>query len=128
MIGYGRCMSATTRLTTGRLVSGTRLLSEAVIRRLTTPRGSIWGDEDYGFDIAGYVGAVGVGIAVAALPSILESEVLKDDRIESCAVIATRDDDEITIKLRMRSASSSGDFALTLAVGDVGVSVLGGLS
>jgi hypothetical protein len=105
------------------------MLKEAIFRRLTTPRGSIWGDEDYGFDIASYVGAVGFATAAAALPSVVEAEVLKDDRIAACATTTAIDDDaaSITLSLRCKPVSEADNFSLTLAVSNVTVSVLGAL-
>ena len=87
--GFGTDLSCRQALHTGRMVRGTRLLAEAVERRLTTPRGTLTGGDEeraYGIDLAGYVGAVGDAVAAAALPGVIESELSKDDRIAGVSV------------------------------------------
>ena len=104
LAGFGSDLSCGKRLTTGRMVGGRTLLAEAIWRRLTTPRGTLSGSAEasaYGLDLAAYVGAVGERIAEAALPSIVEAELLKDDRIAAVSVTATayRADDGTTNNL-----------------------------
>jgi hypothetical protein len=132
--GYGRDLMCTARgLVTGRVEGGRALLVHAIERRLSTPRGSLTGGDEesvYGFDLAAYVGAVGPEIAQAALPALVRNEILKDDRIASVAVTVSRSDSAdgatLTLALDVTPADSTAYFALTLAVLDAGVVLLGG--
>ena len=131
--GFGRDMSCMTKLSTGRMVGGKTLLTEAIFRRLSTPRGTLYGGAEesaYGLDLAGYVGAVGDAVAAAAMPAVIESELRKDDRIASATVSVVRATTSaglstFTITIDVTPASELDDFALTLAVSDVTVSLLG---
>ena len=133
-VGYGRDLSCVSGLATGRMVRGKTLLAEAIVRRLTTPRGTLYGGDEessYGIDLAAYVGVIGGDVAAAALPAVIESELMKDDRIGSVEVdvststvaglIAYR------VALRVIPADATEDFALTLSVSSVSVDVLGGM-
>jgi len=134
-IGYGADLSCPGRLSTARLVGGRTLLAEAMLRRLTTPRGTLHGGAEesaYGIDLAAYVGAVNAAVAAAALPAIIEGELLKDDRIASVRVRLTSSralDGTVTftIAIDVTPASELADFALTLAVSAVSVDVIGGM-
>lgn len=135
LVGFGADLSCGMRLTTGRMVGGRTLLAEAIWRRLTTPRGTLSGGAEasaYGLDLAAYVGAVGERIAEAALPSIVEAELLKDDRIAAVSVTATayRADDgtaRIELQLVVQPASDLARFPLTLGVTSAGVEIIGGM-
>lgn len=135
-VGYGRDLSCLNALVTGRMVGGKTLLVQAIVRRLTTPRGTLRGSAEasrYGIDLAGYVGQVGDAVAAAALPAVIESELLKDDRIASVAVAVTYTRDAAglvtyLVRIDVTPASELEDFALTLAVSDVTVSMIGGMS
>jgi hypothetical protein len=117
------------------MVGGRTLLAEAIWRRLTTPRGTLSGSSEasaYGLDLAAYVGAVGERIAEAALPSIVEAELLKDDRIAAVSATATahRADDgtaRIELQLVVQPASDLARFPLTLGVTSAGVELIGGM-
>lgn len=127
--GYGRCMSCLDRLSTGRRVTGARLLGEAIYRRLTTPRGTVANAPTYGYDLSAYVGSVGGRVAAAALPAVVESEILKDNRVASVEAAVTRDVDgsseTFTVEISVTPADETSTFDLTLAVSDVSVDLIG---
>lgn len=134
--GYGRAMWCTDQIRSGRYASGWRVVAQAYYRRLTTPRGTLRGGEEegaYGFDVSGYVGAVGEAIAVRALPAQVAAELLKDDRgtgVSCEAFISTAANGLTSIVLTITAtlADESEDFTLTLAVTDTTVTILGGIS
>ena len=69
------------------LASGPRNVANALSRRLVTPRGGLFYDPDYGFDVRDYLGvALGRG-KLAELIQGVEGECLKDVRVQS--VVAT---------------------------------------
>ncbi len=118
---------------TGRMATGLEVLAQAIFRRLTTPRGTLDdGDEGevYGIDLNDFVGTVGTDAAVDAIPEVVRAEVLKDDRVERVevsAAIVRGTEGLITINLDVDvfPADESDPFALSLAVGEVNVALLG---
>ena len=132
--GFGRDLSCRGRLVTTRMVGGVALLVDSIVRRLSTPRGTLHGGDEesaYGIDLAAYVGAVGVPVALAAMPSVVESELLKDPRIAAAVVTtsqsATSDGIAIEVRIRVTPASELATFDLTLAVSAVTVELIGGM-
>lgn len=136
MIGYGRAMWCTDQIRSGRYASGWRVVAQAYYRRLTTPRGTLRGGEEesaYGFDVCGFVGAVGTTVALRALPAIVAAELAKDDRGTgvSCEAATATDANGLTsivLTITATLADESEDFTLTLAVTDTTVTILGGIS
>ncbi|OFV81986.1 MAG: hypothetical protein A2Y78_00180 [Acidobacteria bacterium RBG_13_68_16] len=135
MIGYGVDTYCLAELQTGRLVGGRTRLVQSIYHRLTTPRGTLQGGPEesaYGLDLAGWVGSVGTAVAVAALPSLVEAELSKDSRVESVACTVSRAVSSgrvaLTVRVAVTPVDEGEDFALTLAVSDVSVELIGGLS
>jgi len=130
MTDFGRDLSCTDSLRTGRYVTGARLVAEAAYRRLTTPRGMLRGGEEeatYGLDLSELVGSVASDADAATLAGRIEAELLKDDRIESVAVTvtATREGPSTTFVVAIRATTAAGPFDLTLGVDGVTVDLLG---
>jgi hypothetical protein len=77
------------------------------------------------------VGAIGGALAAAALPAVIEAEVLKDDRISSVEVTITRDvsqkSETLEIALLITPVDAEETFDLTLSVSDVDTSIVGTL-
>jgi hypothetical protein len=116
------------------MARGRTALAQALYRRLITPRGTLRGGREeaaYGLDVAGYVGAVGVATALAALPALVRAELCKDDRVRDVVVTATSTTmgAETAVQLEIDVAPMDEDdtFTLTLLVTDVRVELLGGL-
>lgn len=132
-VGYGRDTFCFTEILTGRIVTGAELVAQAIYRRLTTPRGTLRGGEEesvYGLDLLDFVGRTGPQAVVDALPDVVEAEVLKDDRVVSCACKATRtvypdSSVAVTLDIACTLRDEGEDFTLTLGVSAVSVSVLG---
>lgn len=117
--GYGVEAWCADSLVTGRLVSGWLLVGQALYRRLTTPRGALQGGDEeaaYGFDVAGYVGAVGTAVSINALPGLVRGEILKDDRVLDCTVEAAIDGESVIIACSVDLVDEGESFDLTLSV------------
>lgn len=124
MIGYGADTYCTDRLCTGRVVSGTMLVKQALLRRFSTPRGTLLDDDTYGLDLANFVGASVDAMLLPALPSMITAEAAKEDRIVGVetSVVSTRDAAglvELTVTIHAELADSGEDFSLTLGVDTV---------
>ncbi len=128
--GYGSDIWCTDTLVTGRLARGRTVVAQALYRRLITPRGMLADDDTYGLDLAGYVGAVGTTVALAALPSLVRAELLKDDRVSDIAVtsaITTERSGLVSIVLEISAVltDESEQFSLTVGVSSAGTVLLG---
>lgn len=96
-----------------------RALGEAIVRRLSTPRGSLPDDGDYGIDLRGYCNKGTTADDIRALASKVRTELQKDDRIDSVTVTVTPSPTGTTlaITLAVRPFDPNlGGFSLTLAV------------
>ncbi len=108
---------------TGAVVSGRRLLAEACARRLSTPRGALIDDPNYGYDLTDFVNAdLGIG-DLDAIQSGISSECLKDERVLACAALVTLDVDGV-MTVTVQLTDGDGPFTLVLAVSDVTVDLL----
>lgn len=130
MTNFGRDVSCTTSLRTGRYATGGRLVAEAAYRRLSTPRGKLRGGDDeanYGFDLSEQIGAVASNADALALGGRIRSELRKDPRIESvtATVTATRAGPSTTYVVTVQAKTSEGPFTLAVSVDEVSVELLG---
>jgi len=127
---FGRDLSCTTTLRTARYASGARAVAEACYRRITTRRGLLLGNEEeanYGIDVRDGIGASNGATFAAGLPSKVEAELDKDDRILSTRATATvrQEGPLVSVLLRVSCETSEGPFTLTLSVSEAGVAILG---
>lgn len=127
---YGRDISCTTGLRTGRFAVGARLVAEAAYRRLTTPRGMLRGGEDednYGLDLLDLIGSASTKADAAALPGRITAELKKDERILTVDVVVTPTSNGVSTSFNIQIAAETvaGVFDLVLAVSDVTVELLG---
>jgi hypothetical protein len=107
----------------GAQVSGRILLAEAMARRLSTPRGGLIDDPNFGYDLTAYLNDdVGPG-DLAAMSAGATAEALKDERVLSADVSVTLDPDG-KLRVTMALADSDGPFTLVLAVGATTVDLL----
>lgn len=105
------------------IVSGARCLAEALGRRLTTPRGRLLGDPDYGFDLRQYVNS---GFSDPSVIEIgIENECLKDERVRGCSATVSYNASTQTITADIAVKISDEDgFPFTLTISDLSASVL----
>ena len=126
---YGRDISCMGSLKTGRLVTGTRVVAEAVYRRLITPRGTLRGGEneaDYGLDLLDLIGGTFTASDALALPGRISNELEKDERITSVSVGVNRvvEGPAIYVTVTIECTTDAGPFTLVLGVDGVTVAVL----
>lgn len=128
-MSYGRDTYAVNGVRTGRLVTGTLLVAQALYRRLITPRGTLLYDTSYGLDLSELVGEVGPELAAAALPGMIRNELMKDDRVSdvgaTITVVTEGAETELVIEIAAVLAESGETFSLTVGVSDVTTQLLG---
>ena len=130
MTDFGFEISCTDSIKTGHYVSGARLVAEAAYRRLITPRGMLSGGEEednYGFDVMDAIGSVSTASEAASLPGRIQTELLKDDRLQSVDVVVTPSTSgpSTTFNIDITGHTAAGPFNLVLAVSSVTVDILG---
>ena len=125
----GRDTSCTTRLFAGRVVEGARLLAEAYFRRLTTERGALLDDPDYGLAVSGLLNAGLTVSELASIPGRIRNELEKDDRgkREALRVVVRRSTTNVAAyTIAIHGETQDGDgFDLVLSVDEVTVQILG---
>lgn len=119
--GFGTDLAGTDDLTeTMREVSGNTTLVQAIYRRLTTPRGALLDDPDYGLDLRTLLSRGMTPEDLAGLPDVIAAEIRKEQRIEACEVqVQSRADGAIEIAVRAEVAE--GPFNLTITVTEAAV-------
>lgn len=107
------------------------LVVQALYRRLVTPRGTLRRRGEalaYGIDLAGYLGSLGSRTAVAAMPSQIQAELLKDDRVSSIEVTVTpsavRGEVALTVEIVGVLIDEAETFGLTLSVTEARTTLL----
>ncbi len=104
-------------------VSGYELLAQAVFRRITTPRGMLIDDEDYGIDVRSLLHKGMTEREIAAFPGVVRQEILKDERIARCTVELKRTTIE-NWQMTIVAEAGEGPFSLVVGVADAAVSLL----
>jgi hypothetical protein len=126
--GYGTDLDCSTDLSTDmRLVdpSGRKAIAQAIIRRLSTPRGGLPMSPEYGLDIRGMLNSGLLARDLAGIAGRVRLEIVQDDRIDTVDVQGAYSHESSTLDLTMWITPvdrSLGAFSLVVAVsGDGGV-------
>lgn len=106
------------------LATGRRNLGNALARRLSTPRGTLDYDPDYGFDLRDSLSAGLTRTQLAQLRASIVDECEKDERVDNCDadVIYNPFTSGLTVNLTVTTAD--GPFDLILLVTSVTVALL----
>lgn len=107
-----------------RLIRGPRVVLEAVLRRLMTPRGSLLSDPNYGQDVRGALHAEFDAAGRFALATAIANEARKDDRVTDARCSVDYNASTGRVRIQLACATGTGPFRLVLAVSKVGVEVL----
>lgn len=131
-LGFGSDLSCLTDLTPDALEldgADVRLLGEAAIRRLTTTRGMLADDPDYGIDVRTYMNRGTTVRELRDLASVVTSELRKDDRFDDIDVQVSQPSlVELAFRIRITPADERlHAFTLTFALvnGQLTVEALG---
>lgn len=115
------------------IISGPRVVAEAVARRLVTSRGTLKYDGDFGLDIRDWINSdiasaessITEDPVLFALRSSIEGEAEKDERVESAAADVTysRTDKTVTATVRITPVTGAV-FKFVLAIDAVTAQIL----
>jgi hypothetical protein len=100
---------------TFKVVRGRKALADAIGRRLTTPRGGLFYDLNYGHDVRQYLNAPLPQAGV--IEAQVSAECLKDERVQDVTVDVVRVDESVSLSLTI--VDEQGPFRLTLSVTSV---------
>lgn len=106
------------------LISGRRVVLEAVLKRLSTARGMLWAHPDYGLDLRSYIGEQVTDATLAQLRNDVQSEVEKDERVLGAESSVTWNAAASTLYIEMTLYDSNGPFSLTLQVTQLSVDLI----
>jgi phage baseplate assembly protein W len=105
-------------------VGGNLILAQACARRLSTPRGQLIDDRNYGYDLKQWLGQDVDPAQIAQIRSGIASELLKDERVLAVTAVAVfvASTEILTVSAVIQGAT--GPFTLVLSVGAVTVQIL----
>jgi phage baseplate assembly protein W len=98
-----------------REVTGRRLLLEAVARRLTTTRGTLLDDPNYGFNVQDHLNDDMSQADIAAMQAGAEAECIKDERVQLATVSASLSREGV-LTVDVEITDADGPFQFTLLV------------
>lgn len=127
---YGKDISCTDSLKTGRYTAGLRLIAESIYRRLITREGELLGGEDeqrFGVRVADFLGATTSPGEVAKLRARIRAQVLRDPRVDSVDVTVTEvaQGPDRAWEISLNVFTGQGPFELTLSVENVTTQLIG---
>lgn len=127
-LGLGTDVAVTTGLPRRRkLVSGTANFAQAIVRRLTTPRGAlavVGEDPNYGHDVRQYLHREMTRAQIAAAEQAIADEVEKDERVAAATVTLALDAQASQLTLDITVETADGPFTLILSISDITVEIL----
>lgn len=110
-------------------VSGVQLVAEDIAARLECPRGALFTDPLYGYDLRQHIGET---LTEAELPGIqfaAANEARKDERVLAASATATIErigsPRQLRLRLALRFSTAEGPFRLVLEVERLTVRLLG---
>ncbi len=103
------------------LASGYTVVANAIGRRLITPRGGLFYDQDYGFDVRSYCNAAMTRGKMAELIAGVEAECAKDERVQSARASAqVTGFPDVSLVLNVAVVLvDGGTFSMIMTVGDL---------
>jgi len=127
LFNFGKDVSAYPNLDpTLSLRSGAKVLSEAILRRLITPRGGLFYAPDYGTDLREYLNDEMTDDTLFAIKTDVEREAEKDERVQAADATVEKDPAvKNGIKITLAITTEYGPFQMVLGINDLTVSLLG---
>lgn len=125
MVDYGTTVSCVSDLAApARLVSGLRVVGEAIARRLLTPAGGLIDDPEYGLDLRQYVNGDLTRADLARLASEVETEARKDERVAAAKAVVAYDERAFKLTVTIEVRTGAGPFSLVLTVSQASATYL----
>lgn len=97
------------------VVTGLAALAEAILRRLTTPRGGLWYSLDYGYDLRSVIGST---LPASVVNQRVQEQVLLEQEVEDASVDAALDAVTGVMTVAISVVAAEGEFTLTIGIDD----------
>jgi len=107
-----------------RLLGGLANLEQALVHRLTTPRGGLFYDANYGTDIRVYLNEAVTPQVQARVRADVQAECTKDERVLTCTAATSFDSASDRLLVQLAVQTAAGPFRFVLAVTSVTVELL----
>lgn len=107
-----------------RLARGRRNLANAIARRLSTPRGGLRYDPEYGLDLREFLNEDVTGAEIANAPGEITLEVEKDPRVQAARVRLVYNFAASSLRVTIGIVDALGPFTLVLSVSKLTVEIL----
>ena len=104
-----------------RLVAGLANLGQALVRRLSTPRGGLHYDPDYGLDLREFVES---DAELATLAAQIETELEKDERVQAASATVVAIPEAGRLIITVVGTTAVGPFRLVVEATAVTVALL----
>jgi len=101
-----------------------QVLAEALLRRLGTPRGGLFYDLNYGFDLRNVLNASLSSVQVAQLQIAIAQECSKDPRVQSASATFALNNATGSATATIAIVSAAGPFTLVCSVTAISVTLL----
>lgn len=111
----------------GVLVSGVELVREAIYRRLSTRRGQLLDDPDYGLPLSTFICATYTEDDAERIAGQIRNEILKDDRVERVVVdsnVVESVGGALGVTIELDCRCGAGPFSLTVSIGQLEARVI----
>lgn len=105
-------------------VSGIDVLLQRIIRRISTPKGSVVGCPNDCIDVRTYLGAGITNADVQGIQAEIQTQILRDEAVLSCNVTSSYNTTTRALSVAIRGSSALGPFSMTLSVSAVSVQLL----
>jgi phage baseplate assembly protein W len=106
------------------LSSGRAMLVEALRWRLSTPRGALFYDADYGLDLRAYCNESMTESEALTLRQAIAAECLKDSRVATARADVVFNRAKSTLAVSVRITDAAGPFAGVFSVDSAAVRLL----
>jgi phage baseplate assembly protein W len=106
-------------------ITGPENLVQAIARRLVTPRGGLFYDDQYGFDVRAYLNETLTDDVRFSLETLCAAECEKDERVES-AEVTLQTVNLNSLRLEVSLETTGGPVRFILPVNAVSAEVLRG--
>lgn len=108
-----------------RVVSGSTVVSHAIVKRLVTPPGGLLDDEDYGYDLRALVHGSTSKPELDSAVAEIEAQCLADERVSDATITLSASGGVLTCRVQVVLVDGQ-TLRLVLAVSAVSVEVLEG--
>jgi phage baseplate assembly protein W len=106
------------------LVRGRTALAQALARRLGTPRGGLFYDPTYGYDLRAHLNAAIGPLDTFAIGAAVETECERDERVQRTTATVSFNAQTERLRVALVVEDADGPFPLVLEVSAVTVEIL----